>query len=278
MSRPKPSPAGSPTFEVVTITPEAAEGLLARNTHNRRIKKSNLQKVTRALTNGEWQLNGEAIKIAKDGTILDGQHRLVGVVQTGVPMQTLMIQGLEHATQETMDTGSPRSTADVLKLRGEENSVVLAAIAKKVRLASLYGVRAAVSNSYVVTTSEIVKTVDEYPHLREVAKQAMRVGANTGMTGSLAGLLIHLFDEIDRNDSEFFFERLSTGELLAQGHPIYELRKVLTQVKAIRGQKSMTFIAAVAIKAWNKYRDGETVNLLKFTVGGANPEAFPEPK
>lgn len=268
----------TPTFEIVTVTPERAEELLAHNTHNRHIKKSNLQKVTRALVNGEWQLNGEAVKIAVDGTILDGQHRLVAVQQTGVPMKTLLIRGLPNETQETMDTGSPRSAADVLRLRNEENGVILAAIAKKVRLASVYGLKAAVSNSYVVTSSEIVRTVEDLPHLREVAKQGMKVAANTGLSGSLAGLLIHTFTGIDETDAAFFFERLITGEMLEQGHPIYELRKQLTLVKAIRGQKSQAYVAAIAIKAWNKYRDGEKVSLLKFTVGGASPEAFPEPK
>lgn len=264
--------------EVLTITPEMAEQFLAKNTHNRNPKSSNLKKVVRALTNGEWKLNGEAIKIAKDGTILDGQHRLLGIVQTGIAMTTLVIRGLDNETQETMDGGSPRSAADVLKLRGEENSIALAAIAKKIRIAQTNGIKAATSNGYVLTTAEIVRTVDDLPGLRDITKHAMRVGQHTGMSASLAGLLIHTFYAIDADDAEFFFERLATGEMLASGHPIYMLRKSLAEVKSIRGQKSMTFVAAICIKAWNKYRDGETVSLLKFTAGGANPEQFPEPR
>lgn len=264
--------------EVLTISKEMAEGFLAKNTHNRSPKSSNLRKVVRALTNGEWKLNGEAIKIAADGTILDGQHRLLGIAQTGIPMTTLVIRGLENATQETMDGGSPRSAADVLKLRGEDNSINLAAIAKKVRIAQTNGIKAATSNSHVLTTAEIVRTVDETPALRDIAKHAMRVAQHTGMSASIAGLLIHTFYAIDSDDAEFFFERLTTGEMLASGHPIFMLRKSLSEIKSIRGQKSMTFVAAIAIKAWNKYRDGETVSLLKFTAGGANPEQFPEPR
>lgn len=264
--------------EVITITPAMAEQLLAKNTHNRNPKSSNLKKVVRALENGEWKLNGEAIKIAKDGTILDGQHRLLGIVQTGVSMTTLVIRGLDNETQETMDGGSPRSAADALRLRGEANAVTLASIAKKVRVANSNGIKAAASNSYVLTTAEILRTVDEIEGLRDIAKDANRVSMHTGLSASLAGLLMYTFYNIDPQDADFFFERLATGELLAKGHPIYELRRVLSEVKKIRGQKSMTFVAAVCIKAWNKYRDGETVTLLKFTVGGANPEAFPEPK
>lgn len=265
------------TAEVITIDLELAKSLLANNTHNRNPKPSNLKKVVRALQNGEWALNGEAIKIAADGTILDGQHRLIGIVQTGISMTTLVIRGLANETQETMDGGSPRSAADVLKLRGEDNCVTLASIAKKVRLAETISIKAAVSNSYVLTTSEVVRTVDETPGLRDTAKQANRVSQHTGMSASLAGLLIHVFYKIDQDDAEFFFDKLVTGELLKQGDPIYHLRKTLAEVKAVRGQKSMTFVAAVAIKAWNKYRAGEQVSILKFAAGGANPENFPEP-
>lgn len=264
--------------EVITITPEMAEQFLAKNTHNRHPKSSNLKKVVRALENGEWKLNGEAIKIAHDGTILDGQHRLIAIVQTGISMTTLVIRGLDHETQETMDGGSPRSAADALRLRGEANAVTLASVAKKIRVANANGIKAAASNSYVLTTSEIIRTVDEIDGIRDISKEAMRVSTHTGMSASLAGLLIYVFSNIDADDSTYFFDRLATGELLAQGDPIYQLRKVLSDVKSIRGQKSMTFVAAIAVKAWNKYRDGEKVSLLKFTVGGATPEAFPEPR
>jgi len=36
-------------------------------------------------------------------------------------------------------------------------------------------------------------------------------------------------------------------------------------------------IIALVLKAWNAYRSGETIQLLRFKVGGAHPEKFPEP-
>lgn len=32
----------------------------------------------------------------------------------------------------------------------------------------------------------------------------------------------------------------------------------------------------VMIKAWNAYREGRSVGLIRFKSGGAKPEAFPE--
>jgi hypothetical protein len=34
----------------------------------------------------------------------------------------------------------------------------------------------------------------------------------------------------------------------------------------------------VFIKAWNAYRSGETIELLRWSPGGAKPERFPEPR
>lgn len=264
--------------EVLTITPALAEQFLAKNTHNRNPKASNLKKVVRALTNGEWKLNGEAIKIAHDGTILDGQHRLLAVVQSGVPMTTLVIRGLDPETQETMDGGSPRTAADALKLRGESNFTTLASVAKKICTYNAAGLRAATGTAFTITTAEILATVDSTPGIRETARYANNVATGTGMTASIVGLLFHIFSAIDADDATFFFDRFHDGEMLAKGNPIYELRRSLENVKSVRGEKSQTFIAAVTIKAWNKYREGESVSLLKFTAGGATPEKFPEPK
>lgn len=264
--------------EVATITPDMAEKLLAKNTHNRNPKVSNLKKVVRALENGEWKLNGEAIKIALNGDILDGQHRLLAIVQTGLPMTTLIIRGLENDTQETMDGGSPRTAADALKLRGEANFTTLAAVAKKICTYQAAGLRVATGTQFTITTAEILSTVDKTPGIRDTAKYANNIAKGTGMTASIVGLLFHVFSAIDADDATFFFDRFHDGEMLAKGNPIYELRRCLENVKSVRGEKSQTFIAAVTIKAWNKFRDGEDVTLLKFAVGGSNPERFPEPK
>ena len=75
-------------------------------------------------------LNGETVKIASDGTILDGQHRLYACIQAGVPFETVVIRGLPPEAQDTIDTGMARKFADQLALRGEVNTPLLAAITR----------------------------------------------------------------------------------------------------------------------------------------------------
>ena len=75
--------------EVVTVTPEMARKLLEQNSRNRKVSKGNYAQVLEAMTAGEWELNGEAIKSAREGTLLDGQHRCLVSAENDIPFQTL---------------------------------------------------------------------------------------------------------------------------------------------------------------------------------------------
>ena len=69
--------------EIVTITPAMAKEWLHRNTHNRPIRTARVHAYARVMATRQWHLNGDAIKIAPDGTILDGQPYLLAVPTSG---------------------------------------------------------------------------------------------------------------------------------------------------------------------------------------------------
>lgn len=264
--------------EVVAVTPETAREWLVRNTHNRKISQANVDKLTAAIRRGEWKLNGEAIKIASDGTILDGQHRLLAIVESETAIDTFVITGLPADTQETMDTGKQRSLADVLSLRGEKSCTQLASVLTAVLRAERYGLRAAFVTGYVVTNAQATARLDAEPSFRDVVREVRSLGS-LGLGARVAGTLYYRFSLIDASDADFFFSRLSTGEELERNSPILILRQTLLRLRAeMRGRRNDVYTAAITIKAWNKFRDGEEVGLLRFTPGGATPERFPEPK
>ena len=97
------------------------------------------------------------------------------------------------------------------------------------------------------------------------------------MPPSVAGLTYWLFTNIDVEDTEAFFARLIDGQDMSKGDPIYELRKALLNSRNVRGERSTSYLVAITIKAWNKWRDGEKIDLLSYRRGGSSPEAFPEP-
>lgn len=265
--------------EVVTITPEYAEYLLGQNTRNRKISPSNLNTVISALKRGEWKLNGEAIKVAHDGVILDGQHRLLAVVRTGIPIRTLLITGLAADTQQTMDTGKARSLSDVLGLRGYKNSPSVAATVAAVIRSEDYSLRTSVgvTTGYPVTVPQAIARLEAEPSLLDLAAFSRRY-APIGMAGRVAAVSYYAFSKIDQDDTDHFFDKLLSGEGLDRGNPILTLRNALLSLRTERGSKNQTYVLAITIKAWNKFRAGDSCSILRFTPGGANPEKFPHPQ
>lgn len=260
-------------FEV--IDPEKAREYLGFNTHNRAIRPRQVASYSRDILNHNWVWNGESVKFDINGVLLDGQHRLAAIVETGVPLRLLVIRGLDPQSQETMDGGAKRTFNDVLKLRGEVNCAALAASVRKIALWERGERR---HEHSALTNYELLETLDNYPWVREGMPTAMRLNSRANLPTSVAGLLYWLFTSIDHDDAVYFFDRLCSDEGHESGDPIFELRRVLMSNDPVRDGRSRSYLTALAIKAWNKYRDGDRVGSLRFRIGGAKPEAFPEPR
>jgi len=260
---------------VEKITPELAHHYLGFNTHNRNLRSRVVSAYAADMKSGNWDWNGESIKFASDGTLLDGQHRLAAILEAGVTVPMLVIRGLPARTQETMDGGAKRKFADVLNLRGEKHYVTLAAA---IRSITEWNDGGRFSTNKAFTNAQLLATLEANPWIRDGLTTINLASSRGGLPARVGGLLWWLTQRIDTEDSDYFFERLSTDENHHSGEPIYELRKVLQNSTSVRGERSARFLAAVSIKAWNKYRDGESVGQLKFRSGGAKPETFPEPR
>lgn len=272
-----------PSARIITLTPEYAHELLSRNPRNRNIRRANLETVKRAITNREWELNGEAIKIDIDGYMLDGQHRCQAVIETGISIKTFLIEGLPPETQVTMDTGKARSLADFLAMRGVKNAVRVAACASRIYVTQNHGIRQGArvsgSSSYA-TIRERLTWLDDNPWVEDVAAQANEVRTKAKFPGiAMVAALIYWFDQIDSEDSQYFWARLADGVNLPAGHPILVLLAALQRLsEEIKGARNEYYVAAITIKAWNAYREGREISMLKFRPGGANPESFPVAK
>lgn len=261
--------------ERIPVTPQMAHEWLGYNTHNRRLRERVVNAYAADMAAGAWQWNGESIKFATDGTLLDGQHRLAAIVKADVTVPMLVVRGLPNETQDTVDGGISRKFADVLQLRGELSCVTLAALVRRVTMWEA-GFRFNFAGT-VTTNAQMLQTLEKHPQLRAIAGAARNTARGVALPSSLIGFGMWLFSQIDTEDTDFFFDRLGDGQNLAKGDAIYELRRTAEASKSVRGERSETFMAAIMIKAWNAYRDGKQVALLRYKRGGANPEKFPEP-
>ena len=265
--------------DIITVTPHIAAQLLEQNTRNRKVSKVNYARVLEAMSAGEWELNGEAIKIARDGRILDGQHRLLVASENDLTFQTLIVYGLNDDTQDTMDTGKSRTAADVLQIAGVQNASTIASIVTGILRAERWGLKDAMSSrqsSHAVTPKQVLARVEEEPAVHELARYAQSV-SKCGLSKKMVGVLFYELSKIDAEDAQHFFDTLRDGYGLERGNPIHTLREQLLYLKNNqRGTMNQTYIAAIVIKAWNRYRAGEQLKQLKFRPGGAHPEKFPK--
>jgi hypothetical protein len=85
------------------LTPEIAEYLLGRNTENRQVNKPTLERYIRDIKSG-WKHNGDTIKVSIEVVLLDGQHRCLAVIETGVSIEAALSYGLESEVFDTIDT------------------------------------------------------------------------------------------------------------------------------------------------------------------------------
>jgi hypothetical protein len=108
------------TCELKEITPKDAQRLLLRNHKNQRsIRKHVVQRYADDMRRGLWMgENGETIKVADDGTVLDGQHRLTAIVESGIAITCLIVTGVFEDDITTIDAGATRKFSDALQMKG----------------------------------------------------------------------------------------------------------------------------------------------------------------
>lgn len=113
--------------QIVDITPEIAERTLEKNKNNRAMRRSTIQSYAAAMRAGLWRENGEPIILGDGDCVLDGQHRLAAVVESGVTQRMLVVTGVPSSTRTTIDTGLRRSSSDILGVEGIPNARNVAA-------------------------------------------------------------------------------------------------------------------------------------------------------
>jgi hypothetical protein len=264
------------TMTLETVTPTKAETWLAANKRNRHVNKAWVEDIAAALRRGEYK---PLAPIAFDwnGVLIDGQHRLLAIIESGVTIKLWVAHNVDPDTQQVIDTGRKRRLADELHMQGIPNAALLAAMVVLVYRAEQHTLR---TTSAHPTIPEGLALLSRHPNLPMSIPAARGVSARLGGPPSIYGFLHYHFASIEsddaQEDADYFFEHLGTGEGLEPGDPLLALRRLLERA---RQDPSNTLTQAtrmaVFIKAWNAFRSGEPIQKLYWKAGGANPEKWP---
>lgn len=272
-------PKASPTLshEVVFVTPDMAEKMLGKNTHNRNVRQAKVDQFARDMIAGRWVLNGEAIQIALDGTILNGQHRLLGCVRSGCTVPFLVVKGLPLEAQDTIDTGAKRSLGDSLGLRGESNPNLLAAITRRAAMWDA-GVRSNVGK-LVPSEQECRDYLDHNPLLRLATEVASRSRKYVNVPGSVFGLAFYLCARMDVVEAKsFFIDQLTEGVGVDYRSAAYALRRRFAAEADRKGRAAETDLLGYTLRAWNAHVLGESITNIHAPKGGWTSSNLPAPK
>lgn len=275
---------GALTTEVVLVTPELAAKWLETMVDNRRLTSSVVTKYKDAMLGGFWKLDASPIRFNTKEQLLDGQHRLWAVIESGMPQEFLIVHGVTDDAFLTMDSGKKRAFADVLSIEYPD-------------LKDLLSVAAATRAIYRLELGANIKTMignrgGEIPNVSLLEffgpNQDSIIAASRAANAvyqrfpgvlqeSLWAAIVWTLQSIDNDDANSFLASLKDGKNLAATSPIWHLRNILTE-QLTRKSRPRPELVALALKAWNFFREGTEVQRLQVRLGGANPETYPVAK
>jgi hypothetical protein len=210
----------------VNITPELATELLEKNyTQNRKIKPKVVDNYTEQLNLGLWkESSAESIKISSSGMLIDGQHRLSAVVQSGVTVAMLVVENIPDDAISAIDDGSKRTLSDSILISGLENKnfnqkiiaatiigleVIQKSFIQDRRIKSIKKNR----NSSVTSTLEFAKRLT---NLYNIVDDFM-INFNTNSIKKFIPLgassipIYYVFSQVDKEFTDNFFKTIQTG-------------------------------------------------------------------
>lgn len=271
------------THAIEKITPEIATAILETNTKNRKLSSLVVAKLAAQMKSKQWNFDGSPVRIDDKGDLVDGQHRLWAIVESGTTQEFLVVRGVDEASMATMDTGKSRSFADILSLEDKNlKSVTNVAAVTSLMYRWEQGLRGSQLRAANTNFTPYPLLLEFFRANREeiieVERQGHKYSRRSGATQSAMALVYWLFNKLDHDDAEYFFERLGDGIDLQEGSPILALRKWLQASYLQRPRPQAEFGLALIIKAWNAYRRGENIQVLTWKRGGSSPETFPIPE
>jgi hypothetical protein len=264
--------------QVKNIGPSEASALLARNVANRPLRPRYVESLSRQMQDGYWQLVGDPIRIAEDGRLLDGQHRLHAILTSGTTQQFVMVDGLDERAQLAMDSGIRRSFADILQMAGESNCRNIAAVTRLALMRDLgYSYSDMAAGSVQFGSSELQATLDKHPELRDAAREGQSAFNAMRIPASFAGFGWWEFGHINADDRDEFYRKIREKDFFGPTDPVSRLYTTMLENAASSRDIPRLTKFALFIKTWNHFRDGTEGKVLYWRRGGANPESFPTP-
>lgn len=241
---------------VETISAEdAARITTTGNSRNRNVRGYWVAHLRRKMLAGEFnpRLSGP-LKFYADGTLADGQHRLLAQVGTGLSFSYDVLRGLSADDGKVLDIGPRRTSADRLQIDGVLNGKTKAALMRAVFECG---------NTAPITSSEIEEAVLMYD--AELSPFAIAAGKRSTLIFGVffgaaygEGLLEQSLAVMRR-----FIDRIRTGPT----DPLSALDELELRVGHSRGKDGRGHMYRLAASCVKAALEGRELTMVKQTKG-----------
>lgn len=262
---------------------------LTSNTQNRPFRRPLADRYANEHIRGKWSLNLESIVIADTGSVLQGQHRLVGLIladqtrkinpskwgNSPLVYETLVGYGAstKPANANTYDLGAKRSLGDVFyrhqkfgkDFTAKKQKGIANVLSGAVRLVWLRVGGKLVSFAPHFPHSEALEFYGNHPGILQAVTTIVELDegdeGNEKCVADLISLsyaagLLYLMQQTAKSQAAKFWKSFANGTGLEKGSPILSLRQFLVRSDATSGSKRDEVIGSV-IKAWLLFCDDE---------------------
>jgi hypothetical protein len=249
------------------ITPDDAKQLAGQFFATSKVSPALVRAYADDMQSGRWLLNGASIVLSTDRKVLDGRARILACIEAGRSFETLIVEGVDPDSFETMDALRKRTLADVLTIRQIQHGRALAAA---LRIIWGYRIRA-LPTPRQPSSMTLLGLIEDHPEIRDSILPSLRTAP---LLSHGSGLALHyLFGLANPAKCDAFFTELSNETLSELHSPIAQLRRLLVDLRGKGGNRKQAYVLAVCIKAWNAFSAGKPLKLLRYA-----PEREPFPR
>lgn len=266
--------------ELEQVTPELAQAWLEKMGANRSLNSAHVTRLAEDIRRGDWRQTFDPIRFNRKDELVDGQHRLAAIIQTGKPLDLWVVRGLEPRAMAVIDTGKARSVADALQIRGVRNSRKVAASSK---LLHYYDLGRMASSGPAVSTAQIDRVIRAHPFIHEAVEAV--AGQSAVQPHAPLAMVYCLAHEKHPKKADEWLAQVLEGENLRKGMPSFVLRNRMLSLRGGAGaaqQLRGPFMAAAIVLAWNAFLEGRrdfTADNLKWRAKASTAEEpFPTVK
>lgn len=270
----------------VMVGPELAEVWLGANVHNRSTSKQSLAAYTEDMKSGLWEFDGAPIRFDERMHLIDGQHRLRGILASGKAQLMLVLVGLPSVVMDVTDTGRRRSGTDMFDLHGVERASRVSVLTRHVAAFNRGEIRTAASRPASVISNATLREVQaKDPAIDWAVEVAARFGGPIPTSPSSVGFFLWFVAHENRGAAVDYIDSLATMRTTGPGDPrLAVLRRLveptrvdrdIAQLVEARSRKLRLIPGAyVLLRGWQAVRAGEPLHAIPLTKQ-SEPVKFP---